>query len=106
MVRDLAGLPEKISVCLNGVQIAHHEVERAILCSGFRARPFFSHSNFFLESGTSRMKKVVSFVRTICEGSAFDPWGSIGVCGGSLSSDLKSCREKIVVRRKTSKESR
>ena len=52
------------------------------------------------------LKTVVSSASANSEGSAFDPWGSVGVFAGSVISDLKACRKKVVLRRKTLKGSR
>ena len=38
--------------------------------------------------------------------SKFDPWGAIGVEAGPVIADIKSCREKIVSRRKAVKDTR
>ena len=109
MVRGPVDLPEKFSVCLNEVQIAHNEIEGAMACVlqpfiyTIVRSPLFTQRNFFSESGISMLKKAVPSARIICERSWRE---SIEVCAGSVISDLKACREKVVVSRKTSKESR
>ena len=98
--------PEKFSVCLNEMQITHHE-EGAIAClQDFVRGPYFTQRSFFSQSGISLFERVVSSASALCDGSAFDPWGSLGVCAGSTISDFRACREKVVLRRKTSKVSR
>ena len=68
-------MPENLSVCLRGMQIAHHEAEGAIPCvQDFVRGPVYTQRNLFFESETSMLKKAVSFARTICKGSAFNPW--------------------------------
>ena len=107
VVKSTVHLPQKLSVCLSGVQIAHHEVEDAFACvHDFLRGPVTTQRNCFSESGFSMLKKAVSSARTICDGSAFDPLGSIGVCDRSIISDSRACLEKLMVRHKTSKEFR
>ena len=102
---DPADLPDKFSVCLNGVQIAHREIEGAIACVQNSVRgSLFTQFNFMSETGISMPRRAVFFR----QGSAFHPWGLSGVCAGSIISELQASREKVKVapRRKTSQESR
>ena len=83
VVRRPVDMPRKISVCLTGVQVARDEVDVAITCvQDFVRGPLFTQRNFS-ESEISILTKAVFSTPTICEGSAFDPWGSIGVFAGS-----------------------
>ena len=51
------------------------------------------------------LKRTVPSTSAICHSSAFEWRRCVGICAGSVISELKAYREKVVQRRKTSRES-
>ena len=62
--------------------------------------------NFFSETGIKMLNTAVTAADAVRNSSKFDPWGAIGVEDGHVFKDLKSCRKKIVSRRKAVKDTR
>ena len=50
------------------------------------------------------MNTAVTAADAVQNCARFDPWGAIGIETGPVIADLKSCREKIVSRRKATKD--
>ena len=70
------------------------------MCAGFCASPSLHTEKFFSETGISTLDTAVTAANAVRNIAKFDPWGAIGVEAGPVIADLKSCREKIVSRRK------
>ena len=93
------------TVSLNGVAISHDKVKWAVArVQVFVHHPLFTQRNFFSETGISMLDTAVTAAEAVRKSSTFDPWGAIGVEAGPVIEDLKSCREKIVSRRKALKD--
>ena len=93
------------TVSLNGVAIDHDQVKRAVACvQDFVRHPLFTQRSFFSEFGISMLNTAVTAADTVQNNARFDPWGPLGVEDGAVIADLKSCREKIVSRRKVVKD--
>ena len=94
-------------LCLNGVAISHEKVNGSVVCvQDFARHPLFTNGNFFPETGISMLNTAVVAADAVRNSSKFDPWGAISVEAGPIIVDLKSCREKIVSRRKVVKYTR
>ena len=94
-----------INVSLNGVAIDHEKVKGAVVCvQDFLRHPLFTQRNFFSETGISMMNTTVTAADPVRHSSKFDPWGAISVEAGPVIADLKSCLEKIILRRKAVKD--
>ena len=52
------------------------------------------------------LNTAVTAADAVGNSAGFDPWGAIGVEAGTVIADLKSCREKIVSRRKAVRDTR
>ena len=52
------------------------------------------------------LNTAVTAADAVKKSSKFDPWGAIGVEAGPVIADLKSCREKIVSRKKAVRDTR
>ena len=77
------------------------------LCAGFCASASVHTENFFFsETGISMLNTAVTAADAVRNKARFDPWGAIGVEAGPVIADLKSCREKIVSRRKAVRDTR
>ena len=108
MVKGPSEVNPIFTVSLNGVAIDHQEVrEGSVACvQDFVRRPLFTQRNFLSETGISMLKTAVAAADAVQHSSELDPWGTIGVEIGPVIADLKSCREKVVSRRKVVKVTR
>ena len=107
VVKGPSELHPIFTVSLNGVAIDHENVKRAVTSvQNFVRHPLFTQRNFFFEIGIKMLNTAVIAADAVQNSSKFDPWGAIGVEAGPVIADLKSCREKIVSRRKAVKETR
>ena len=80
---------------------------RAVACvQDFVRHPLFTQRYFFSETGVSILNAAVTAADAVQNSAKFDPWGAIGVEAGPVIADLKSCREKIVSRRKAVRDTR
>ena len=92
---------------LDGVAIYHDQVKGAVACvQDFVRHPLFTRRIFFFESGMSMLNTAVAAADALRNCARFDCWGTIGLETGPVIDDLKSCREKIVSRRKALKDTR
>ena len=95
------------TVSLNEIASDHEKVEGAVACvQDFVRHPLFTQRNFFSETGISMLNTAVTAEDAVRNSAKFDPWGAIGVEAGPVIVDLKSCREKIVSRRKAVRDTR
>ena len=95
------------TVSLNGVAIDHKKMKGAVACVQDSVRhPLFAQRNFFSETEISILNTAVTAADDVRNSSNFDHWGAIGVEAGPVIADLKRCREKIVSRRKTARDTR
>ena len=76
------------------------------MCAGFCASSSTYAEKLFSESGINKLNTAVTAADAVRHSSKFDPWGAIGEEAGPVIADLKSCREKIVSRRKAVKDTR
>ena len=107
VVRGSSELHAVFTVSLKGVAISHEMVTRAVAgVRDFVRHPLFIQRNFFSESGISMLNTGVAAADAVRHNAQFEPWGAIGVEAGPVIADLKSCREKIVLRRRAVKDTR
>ena len=92
------------TVSLNGVAIDHEQVKGTLACvQDFVRHPLFTQRSFFSETGISMLNTAVTAADAVQNNARFDPWGAIGVEADPVIADLKSCRGKIVSRRKAAR---
>ena len=72
----------------------------------FVRHPLFTQRSFFSETEISMLNTAVAAADAVRNNARFDPWGAIGVEAVPVIADLKSCREKIVSRRRAMKDTR
>ena len=107
VVKGPSELHPVFSVSLKGVAIDHDKAKGAVACvQDFVRHPLFTQRNFSLETGIKMLNTAVTVADAVQNSSEFDPWGALGVEAGLVIADLKSCREKIVSRRKVVKDTR
>ena len=96
-----------LSVSLNGVAIDQKKVKRAVACvQDFVRNPLFTQRNFFSETGYSLLNTAIAAANAVRHSSEFDTWRAIAVEERSVIADLKSCPEKVLLRKKTVKDTR
>ena len=71
------------------------------MCPGFVHHPLLTQRNFFSATGISMLNTAIAAADAVRDSSKFNPWRAIGAETGSVIVDLLSCREKVVLRRKT-----
>ena len=95
------------TVSLVEVAIDHEKAKRTVVyVQDFVRHPLFTQRNFFSETGISMLNTAVAAANAFRHNSEFDPWRKIGVEAGPVIADLKSCRQEVVVRKKTFKHTR
>ena len=107
VVKGPSELHPFFTVSLNGVAISHEKVKGAVSCvQDFVRHPLFMQRNLFSETGISMLNTAVTAADAVRNSAKFDPWGGIGLEAGPVVAHLKSCREKIVSRRKAVEDTR
>ena len=92
------------TVSLNGVKIDHEEAKKANACvQPFVRSPLFTQRIFFSATGITMLNIANASADAVQQRSEFHPWGAIGVEAGTVIADLAAYREKICLRRKTTK---
>ena len=72
----------------------------------FVRHSLFTQRIFFSETGISALNTAIAAANAVRHSFGFDPCGAIRVEAGSVLADLRSCREKDVLRRKAVKDTR
>ena len=72
----------------------------------FVRHSIFTQRSFSSETGISMLNTAVTAADAVQNSARFNPWGAIGVEASPVIADLKSCREKILSRRKAMKDTR
>ena len=72
----------------------------------FVCHPLFTQKKFFSETGITMLNTAVTAEDVVRDSARFDPWGALGADASPVIADLKSCREKVVSRRKAVKDTR
>ena len=94
-------------VCLDRVAISHEKLHGAVAyVQDFVRHPLFTPRNFFSETVISMLKTVVAAADVVRHSSEFNRRRAFGVEVGPVLADLKLRREKVVLRRKTLKDTR
>ena len=95
------------TVSLDGVAINHEKMNGAVACvQDFVQHPLVTQRNFFSETGISMLNTAVATVDALRHSSEFGPRRATGVEAALGIADLKSCQEKVLLRRKTVKDTR
>ena len=91
-----------VTVSLDGVAIDHEKVIGAVASvQDFVRHPLFIQRRFFSETGINMLNTAVAAADAGRHNSEFAFWRAIGVKAGPEIVDLKSCLEKVLLRRKT-----
>ena len=105
MVKGPSELHPVFTVSLNGVAIDHEKVKGAVArVQVFVRHSLFTQRNFFSGTGISMLNTAVTAADDVRNSARLDPWGALVVEAGPVIADLKSCRGKVVSRRKAEKD--
>ena len=92
----------KNSVWWNAVQVNYQEIDGASACvQDFDRVPLFTQRNYFSETGITMLRTGATW-----QDCTSYTWVFIGVCASSVVTDLKACRDKVVLRSKLSRDTR
>ena len=105
MVRDPSKLHPIFTVSPCGVVIDHGKVKWAVACVQVFVRyPLFTQRSSFFGTGIGILNTAIAAADAVRHSSEPKPWRAIGVEVGPVVADLKSSREKNMLRLKTVKD--
>ena len=104
--RGCTNVLAKFRLSLNQVAIdhqGHRGFKGAISCvQDFGRNTLFTQRRFSSDAESSMLRFTAASSGTNCGGSEFDPWRSIWVFADSIIADLETCRDKVLLLRRTS----
>ena len=97
---------EKFSVNLDRVAIREDIVRGVLLCvQDFVRDPVFTQRSFFSETGVEMLSEAAAISDSITSSSVYVPWSAVETeSSARITSDLKTCFEKAVERRRVVKD--
>ena len=97
---------EKFTVNLDRVAIREDIVRGVLLCvQDFVRDPVFTQRSFFSETGVEMLSEAAAISDSITSSSLYVPWSAVETeSSARIMSDLKSCFEKAVERRRVVKD--
>ena len=97
---------EKFTVNLDRVAIREDIVRGVLLCvQDFVRDPFFTQRTFFSETGVEMLSEAAAISDSITSSSVYVPWSAVETeSSARITSDLKTCFEKAVERRRVLKD--
>ena len=93
-------------MCLDRVAIPENTVRGVLLCVQYFVRdPVFTQRSFFSETGVEMLSEAAAISDSITSSSVYLPWSTVeSESSGRIISDLKTCFEKAVERRRVVKD--
>ena len=97
---------ENSTVCLDRVAIPENIVRGVLLCvQNFVRDPVFTQRGFFSETGVEMLSEAAAISDSITSSSVYVPWCTVkSESSGQIISDLKTCFEKVLERRRVVKD--
>ena len=97
---------EEFTISLDRVAIKKEEVRGVLLCvQEFVRSPHFTQGNFFSETGLSMLSESVGTADSITSCPVYAPWSVVpSVSASQVISDLCACWDRVMLRRRTAKE--
>ena len=97
---------ERFTVCLDRVAIPEGIVRGVLLCvQNFVRDPVFTQRSFFSETGVEMLSEAAAISDIITSSSVYVPWSTVASeSSARIISDLKSCFEKVLERRRVVKD--
>ena len=100
MIRGSSAKCEKFTINLDRVAIKKEEVR-----GDFVRSPHFTLRNFFSETGLSMLSESVAIADSITSSPVYAPWSVVASASASqVISDLCACWDRVVLRRRTAKD--
>ena len=98
------GAPFNIN--LDRVSVSHEAVEGVLTCvQDFVRDMMFTQKSFISDSGIAKLKDAVAVADSVIVSDEFNLWSVFADgCNQKVVSDLQSCQEKVVLRRKASQD--
>ena len=106
VIRGAPTSGEKFTISLDRVAISKEEVRGVLLCvQDFVRSPHFTQRNFFSESGLTVLSESVAIADSITSSPVYAPWSVVESTSASqVISDLCACWDRVVLRRRTGKD--
>ena len=103
---DPATRGERFIVNLVRVAVKEEEMRGVLLCVQDIVRsPQFSQKSFFSDSGWTMLSESVAIANFVTPSPVYAPWSiAETACGGQVVSDLRACWDRVVLRRRTAKD--
>ena len=103
-VAIIRGAPFNIN--LDRVAVSREAVEGVIYCvQEFGRDPLFTQKSLFSDSAVARLKYAVAVADSVIVSEQFSPWSVFeDGCNQDVVIDMQSCHEKVVLRRKASRD--
>ena len=97
---------EKFIVSLNCVTIKEEEMRGVLLCAQDFVRSLhFTQRSFFSESGLTMLSESVAIADSITSSPVYAPWSVVeSACANHIITHLFACWERVVLRRRTAKD--
>ena len=106
MMRSPATCGERFLISTDRVAITENEVRDVLLClQDFVRSSHFTQRSFFSDSGLTMLSESVAITDSITSSSVYAPWSFLGkACASEVVSDLCVCCDRVVLRRRTAKD--
>ena len=97
---------EKFTLSMDRVSIKEEEVRGVRFCvQDFARSPHFTQRNFFSESGLTMLSESIAIADSITSSPVYAPWSVVESASASqVISDLCACWDRMVLRRRTAKD--
>ena len=99
---------EEFTISLDRVAIKKEEVRGVLLCvQDFVWSPHFTQRNFFSETDLTMLCESVAILDSITSSPVYAPWSVVDSASArQVVSDLCACWDRVVLRRRTAKDTR
>ena len=106
LIRGPATCGERFIHKIDRVAIKEEEVRGVLLCEqDFVSSPHFTQRSFLSESGLTMLSDSVDIADCITSSPFYSPGSLVGTaCAGQVMTDLRACWDRIILRRRTAKE--
>ena len=108
VIHGPASQSQMFIVSLDCVGIKKEEVRGVLLCvQDSVRRPHFTQRNFFSESGFTMLSESVGIADSITSCPVYAPWSVVeSTCASQVITDLCACWDRVVLRRRTAKDTK
>ena len=106
MIRGPTTHGEEFIISLDSVAIKEKEVRGVLLCvQDFVRSPHFTERSFFSELGVTILSESVAIADSITSSPDSAPWSVVeSACASQVVTDLCACWDRLVLRRRTAKD--